>query len=169
VCLKTATVCTFFFLRFIYYVYGVPPACVPACQKRVPDLIIDGYESPYGRWEFNSGSLKEKTVLLTPEPSLHRPVCTLINKINHKKDLLLLLLLFIEMFVYVKVSVPSICLLLVEVRRGCRVLWNWSCRPLWAAMRVLGTELKFFHQVLLTLSHLPSPPLLSLTVAPQLG
>ena len=39
---------------FIYYVYSVLSACVPAIQKRAPDLITDGCESPCGCWELNS-------------------------------------------------------------------------------------------------------------------
>ena len=36
----------FIFLKdlFIYYVYSVLPACMPAGQKRAPDLIMDGCE-----------------------------------------------------------------------------------------------------------------------------
>ena len=41
-----------------------------AGQKRAPDLIIDGCESPYDCWELNSGPLEEHPVLLTAEPSL---------------------------------------------------------------------------------------------------
>jgi len=59
-----------FVLRFIYYVYSVPPACMPAGQKRAPDLITDGCEPPCGCWELNSGPLEEQPVLLTTEPSL---------------------------------------------------------------------------------------------------
>ena len=62
----------FFFLRFIYlfiyFVYSVLSACVPTGQKRAPDLITDGYESPCGCWELNSGPLGEQSVLLTSEP-----------------------------------------------------------------------------------------------------
>jgi hypothetical protein len=45
-----------FFLRFIYYVYSVLLPCMPAGQKKAPDLIIDGYGPPCGCWELNSGS-----------------------------------------------------------------------------------------------------------------
>jgi hypothetical protein len=31
-----------FLKRFIYYVHKVLPACMPAGQKRAPNLIIDG-------------------------------------------------------------------------------------------------------------------------------
>ena len=30
-----------------------------ACQKRAPDLILDGHEPPCGYWELNSGPLEE--------------------------------------------------------------------------------------------------------------
>ena len=33
---------------FIYYVCNVLYECVPAHQKRAPDLIIDGYKPPSG-------------------------------------------------------------------------------------------------------------------------
>ena len=46
------------------------PACMPACQKRVPDLITDGCEPPCDWWELNSGPLEGWPVLLTSEPSL---------------------------------------------------------------------------------------------------
>jgi hypothetical protein len=55
--------------RFIYYVYSVLSACVPADQKKAPDPITDGYEPPCGCWELNSGPLEEQTVLLTSELS----------------------------------------------------------------------------------------------------
>jgi len=56
-----------FFLRdlFIYYVYSVLSACIPAGQKRASDPITDGCELPCGCWELNSGPLEEQTVLLT--------------------------------------------------------------------------------------------------------
>ena len=44
--------------------------CMPADQKRTPDLIIDGCEPPYGCWELNSGFLEEQAMLLPSEPSL---------------------------------------------------------------------------------------------------
>ena len=47
---------------------------MPAGQKRAPDLTIDGYESPRGYWELNSGPLEEQPVLLTAEPSLQPPM-----------------------------------------------------------------------------------------------
>jgi hypothetical protein len=59
---------------YILYVYSVLPVCLPACQKRAPDLIIDGNEPPYGCWELNSGPLEEQTVLLTSKVNLiYRP------------------------------------------------------------------------------------------------
>lgn len=58
----------FIFLRFIYYVDSVLPACMPAALKRAPDLIIDGSEPPCGCWRLNSGPLEEQSVLYS-EPS----------------------------------------------------------------------------------------------------
>ena len=37
--------------------------------------LYDGYKSPCGCWELNSGPLEDQTVLLTSEPSLHPPPC----------------------------------------------------------------------------------------------
>ena len=59
-----------FICLFIYYVYNILSVCLPAGQKRAPDLIIDGCEPPCGCWELNSGPLEEQSVLLTAEPSL---------------------------------------------------------------------------------------------------
>jgi hypothetical protein len=70
-----------FFLRFIYYVYSILPACMPTGQKRAPDLITDGCEPPCGSWELNSGLLEEQTVLLplshlsNPPFPKHLPSC----------------------------------------------------------------------------------------------
>ena len=44
---------------------------MPACQKRAPDLNVDGCEPPCGCWELNSEPLEVQPVLLTSEPSLH--------------------------------------------------------------------------------------------------
>ena len=62
----------FFKYLFIYYVYNILSVCMPAGQKRAPDLI-DGCEPPCGCWELNSGPLEEQAVLLTTEPSLQPP------------------------------------------------------------------------------------------------
>lgn len=35
------------------------------------------------------------------------------------------------------------CALPIEPRRGHHISWNWSCRQLWAATRMLGTKLSF--------------------------
>jgi hypothetical protein len=37
---------------------------------RASDLIIDGYEPPWGCWELNSGPPEEHLMFLTVEPSL---------------------------------------------------------------------------------------------------
>jgi hypothetical protein len=39
-------------------------------QKRVSDLITDGFELPCGCWDLNSGPLEEQSVLLPAESSL---------------------------------------------------------------------------------------------------
>jgi hypothetical protein len=49
-------------------------ACTSACQKRASDPITDGYESPCGCWELNSGSLEKQLVLLTTDASLQPPI-----------------------------------------------------------------------------------------------
>ncbi|CAO2580696.1 hypothetical protein LEMLEM_LOCUS1572, partial [Lemmus lemmus] len=60
----------------IYYLYNILSVCMPAGQKRAPDLITDGCESPCGCWELNSGPLEEQAMLLTAEPSPQSlPLC----------------------------------------------------------------------------------------------
>jgi hypothetical protein len=44
--------------------------CMPAHQRRAPDLVIDDCEPACGCWELSSGPLEEQPVLLTAEPSL---------------------------------------------------------------------------------------------------
>ena len=51
-------------------IYNILPPCMPAHQKRAPDLSTDGCESPCGCRELNSEPLEEQPVILTPEPSL---------------------------------------------------------------------------------------------------
>lgn len=43
-------------------------ACTLACQKRVSDHIIDGYEPPCTCIELNTEPLEERSVLLTAKP-----------------------------------------------------------------------------------------------------
>jgi hypothetical protein len=59
-----------FFLDFICLFIMYTAFCLPAGQKRVPDLIIDGCEPPCGGWGLNSGPLEEQLVFLISEPSL---------------------------------------------------------------------------------------------------
>ena len=49
-----------------------------AHQKRAPNLIIDGCESPRGCWELNSGPWEEQSMLLTSEPSSQPVIFTII-------------------------------------------------------------------------------------------
>ena len=56
---------------------------MPSGQRRVPDLIIDGYEPPCCCWELNSGPLEEQPVLLTSEPSL-QPLHTISIESNYE-------------------------------------------------------------------------------------
>ena len=49
---------------FIYHVYSILSAGMPAHQNRASDLI-DGCELPGGWWELNSGPLEKQLVLLT--------------------------------------------------------------------------------------------------------
>ena len=69
----------FFFLKtyLFFYVYSILSTCMPARQKRTPNLITDGCEPPCGCWELDSGPLEEQPVLLTSEQSLQLPVCFL--------------------------------------------------------------------------------------------
>ena len=50
-------------------------SCLQTHQKRASDPITDGYESPCGCWELNSGPSEEQSVLLTAEPSLQTFSC----------------------------------------------------------------------------------------------
>jgi hypothetical protein len=50
--------------------YSALPACVPPKQTMASYFIIDGYQSPCGGWELNSGPVEEQPVLLPFEPSL---------------------------------------------------------------------------------------------------
>lgn len=54
----------------ICYVHKALLPCMPAHQKKAPELILDGSESPGVCWEWNSGPLEDQPVLLTSEPSL---------------------------------------------------------------------------------------------------
>jgi hypothetical protein len=45
-------------------------AGVTALQRRSLRSIIEGYQTPCGCWELNSGPLDEQPLLLTTEPSL---------------------------------------------------------------------------------------------------
>ena len=65
-----------FFKRFIYYTIFCLHVCIPVGQKRVSDLIIDGYEPQCGYWELKSGPLEEK--LLSYELSLQHKIQLLI-------------------------------------------------------------------------------------------
>ena len=55
---------------FIHYVHSIQPPCMPAGQKKAPDLITGGCEPPCGCWQLNSGPPKEQSVLLTTESSV---------------------------------------------------------------------------------------------------
>jgi hypothetical protein len=64
-------VCRLFFLKKIYlfYVYECS-ICVYACMSEGSiRTIIDGYKSPCGYWELNSGPLEKQLVFLTAEIS----------------------------------------------------------------------------------------------------
>jgi hypothetical protein len=54
---------------------------MPANQKRVPELIVDGCEPPCSCWGLNSGP-----VLLTSEPSLQPLKCSILNKSKELKE-----------------------------------------------------------------------------------
>jgi hypothetical protein len=58
----------FFKKKFIYlsimYMNALS-ACIPACQKRASELIIDCCEPPCGCWELNSQPLEEQTITLS--------------------------------------------------------------------------------------------------------
>jgi hypothetical protein len=50
--------------------YSVLFTYIPACQKREPNVIMDGCEPPCGCWELNSGPMEVQPVLSATEPSL---------------------------------------------------------------------------------------------------
>lgn len=54
----------------ICYVHNVLLVCTLAHQKKAPELIIDGSESPSACWEWNSGPLEDQPVLLPAVSSL---------------------------------------------------------------------------------------------------
>lgn len=64
---------SFSFLFKIYFLYECSAAYTSADHMRAPDPLIDGYEPLYSYWELNSGSLEEKPVFLTAEPSHQLP------------------------------------------------------------------------------------------------
>ena len=49
--------------------------CMPAGQKRAPDLTVDDCEAPCGSWELNSGPWEQLPVLLTTGPLLQDYYC----------------------------------------------------------------------------------------------
>jgi hypothetical protein len=51
----------------------VLPIYMPRHQKRLPVLVANCCEPPYGCWELNSGPLEEQSMLSTSEPSLQLP------------------------------------------------------------------------------------------------
>lgn len=64
----------------IYLLYSVLPSCMPACQKRALDLILDACKAPYGCWEPDSGPRKSSQCSLwVISPAF---LCVLIHNIN---------------------------------------------------------------------------------------
>ena len=59
---------------------SVLPAHMPACQKRAPDPIIDGFATPCGCWESNSGS-SERAVSAF-QPLSHRSALALLYRVK---------------------------------------------------------------------------------------
>ena len=55
----------YLFVCLFISVPSVLPACVPAGQKRAPNLITDGCRPPCCCWELDSGPLEDQSVLLT--------------------------------------------------------------------------------------------------------
>lgn len=56
---KDTTMILFFIFFKKIYLFIVHTVSWHACQKRVWDLIIDGFEPLYGCWELDSGPLEE--------------------------------------------------------------------------------------------------------------
>ena len=57
----------FIYYLLVYYVFSVLPACIPAGQKRAPNLLTDGCEH---MWWLGIEPLEEQANLLTTEPTL---------------------------------------------------------------------------------------------------
>lgn len=58
-----------------------------------------------------------------------------------------------NIFTWTYFCVPCECLVPVKAKRGCQVLWEWSYRHLWAAMRILVIEPRFFRRIASDLNH----------------
>ena len=77
-----------FFFKDLFIVCIVVRHCsLQTCQKRASDPMTDGCEPPCGWWELNSGSLEEKSVLLTSEPSFQPGSVIFILKSLRKRHL----------------------------------------------------------------------------------
>lgn len=62
-----------------------------------------------------------------------------------------------EYFAYMCIYILHVCLVLMEVRRGCQTTWSWSSGNLWTAQHgYLGAGNWAFNQAL---NHLSSPPI----------
>ena len=58
---------------------SVLSACIPACQKRASDLIIDCCEPLHVCGELNLGPLEEELKLLTTEPCFQSPFSSILD------------------------------------------------------------------------------------------
>lgn len=55
-------------MKFSAWVYVFEPHVCLVATGSSGTGVTDGYESPYGCWEWNLGPLEEQPVLLTPQP-----------------------------------------------------------------------------------------------------
>lgn len=62
-------------------------------------------------------------------------------------------ILCVWVFSFMYACVQCMCLVPAKVRRRCQISQEWRCRGLWAAMWVVGTELRSSVRAIGTLNH----------------
>lgn len=67
-------------------------------------------------------------------------------------------------FACMYICAPCVFLGLAEIRREHQMLWNWSCRWVWAAMWVLGIEPRSTGRAASALKHWATSPALMMMV-----
>lgn len=57
-------------ISLFYFVYSIVPSRMPACQKRTPDLLIDGRNPGRNRFQFVGSVVKASTIEIKWEEEL---------------------------------------------------------------------------------------------------